>query len=196
VGGEPSSEKDDSLRVEFRYGKITLHGELRADWLERYGGDEQALNDGLMQAAGYIQPEGPRSLEVEVNAQLARQFNDRRDRAKNHQRAVESNRRANAPIAKQPAHVRGSSGVADTGAIYEEPRSYSLDSPEGRAWMAELQREGDEAGIARVEKLGRVRLRPSEARRLVSGEGGGAQSLGGTAAAIVAARRPAQGAMP
>lgn len=74
--------KKDEPRVTLRDGKIELFNGLRAYWLERFDGDAQGLEDGLLQAANYVQANSSKPLEVQVSAQLARQCANRRDRAK------------------------------------------------------------------------------------------------------------------
>jgi uncharacterized protein YdaU (DUF1376 family) len=71
----------EGVRVSFEDGKITLYGELRAYWLKEFGGDEKALELALIQAAGYVEPNGSRPLEAKVGAQLAKQIQWARERA-------------------------------------------------------------------------------------------------------------------
>lgn len=66
--------------VTFENGKLTLHNSTRAAWLDCFGGDERRLELALTTAANYVRPYGLKSLEVQVNAQLARHVADKDDR--------------------------------------------------------------------------------------------------------------------
>lgn len=85
---ESARDIDDGKRVEFVNGWLTLFGSARSFWLEQFEGDVARLELALTAAAPYVQPNGNRSLEVQVNAQLARQLADKRDRDKRYQSAA------------------------------------------------------------------------------------------------------------
>jgi len=55
-------------------GEIQLFNGVRAEWVERFGGDEMALDLALKQAAGYVKPNGAHPLKVQIEAQLAKQL--------------------------------------------------------------------------------------------------------------------------
>jgi uncharacterized protein YdaU (DUF1376 family) len=86
---ETAREKDDEEpRVAFREGKIELLNGLRSYWLERFDGDGDRLELGLIQAAGFVQPNSTKPLEAQVSAQLARQCGEKRDRDKRYAAAA------------------------------------------------------------------------------------------------------------
>lgn len=86
-------EKDDRPDCVFEAGRIVLRNGLRAFWLERFDGDAERLELGLITAAAYVQPNSIRPLEAQVSAQLARQVADRRDRDRRYAAAAASRSR-------------------------------------------------------------------------------------------------------
>lgn len=58
---------------------IVLVNGTRATWLERFGGDEEALALALIQVAALVQPNSSRPLCAQVEGQLARIAGQRRD---------------------------------------------------------------------------------------------------------------------
>lgn len=66
--------------VLFEDGKLTLVNGMRVTWLEEFGGDEKDLDLALQRAAQYVQPNGSKTLEVQVSGQLARIVQEKRDR--------------------------------------------------------------------------------------------------------------------
>ena len=84
-------QKDNSRRVEFRDGKLTLFNSLKAHWLKELDGDEKRLELGLIQAANYIEPSSRKPLEAQVSAQLARQVAAKRDQDKRYAAAACNN---------------------------------------------------------------------------------------------------------
>lgn len=76
--------------VSFDGETITLVNGERADWLKRFGGDEERLDLAIIQAAGYIQPHSRQSLLKQVRAQLARAAGDKRDRDQRYAAAAQA----------------------------------------------------------------------------------------------------------
>lgn len=74
---------------------------MRAYWLDRFEGDAERLELGLIQAAGFVQPNSQRPLEAQVSSQLARQCSEKRDRDKRYAKAVaDRGAQADAPPTK------------------------------------------------------------------------------------------------
>lgn len=65
----PSRNHPDVIRSET--GELTLLNGKRADWLKRFDGDGTGLDLALMQIADKVQPNSTRTIEVQVEAQLA-----------------------------------------------------------------------------------------------------------------------------
>jgi hypothetical protein len=82
-------EKDDERRVVFENGKIELFNGMRAYWLDRFDGDGDRLELGLIQAAAFVQSNSSRPIEAQVSAQLARQCAERHDRDKRYAAAAD-----------------------------------------------------------------------------------------------------------
>lgn len=77
----PLTPQDPYSRAWFEKGRLVLADDLRAFWLERFGGDADRLDLALTQAEGWIQPNNrSRSLETQLSSQLARIAADKRDR--------------------------------------------------------------------------------------------------------------------
>lgn len=93
----PFCPPGDEKRVKFEKGELSIFGELRQFWIDQFGGDEQALDLAVIQAAGYVQPNSFRPLEAQVSAQLAKTARERRERDQRYERA------ANSPTAKPTA---------------------------------------------------------------------------------------------
>lgn len=106
-----ASDFPDDRRVSFDGGRLTLFGELRSFWLAEFDGDDKALDLGLLQAAGFVQPNSSRPLEAQVSAQLARQRADQRTREKNYRNAAEAGRtvkgaaHSSAPMSQKKARA-------------------------------------------------------------------------------------------
>jgi len=102
-------KKDDHERVRFSNGKIELFNGMRAYWLERFEGDSERLELGLIQAAGFVQPNSVKPLEAQVSAQLARQCSDKRDRDKRYadtaRRNADSRQRAGPSMSPRAAEA-------------------------------------------------------------------------------------------
>jgi hypothetical protein len=77
--------------------------------------------------------------------------------------------------------------IADTGQTYEQPRWYACGTPEFAAWRAQLVRDRLADDIERLDRAGRVKLRPSTARRALVSDSSDQAPIGGLASAIVAA---------
>jgi hypothetical protein len=102
-------EVAESERVSLRGGVLTLCPELRAIWLPKFGNDAESLDFALTEAVAYIQPNGLKSLEVQVSAQLTRRAREVRERQQRYE-------------ARAAAHKRN--GAA--GAIFSTSRSRSF----------------------------------------------------------------------
>lgn len=63
-------------------GVLQLINGVRATWLERFGGDEVALDLALIQAAPYVKPNGAHPIRTQVEAQLAKQLGWKAEKAK------------------------------------------------------------------------------------------------------------------
>ncbi len=63
-------------------GVLQLVNGVRALWVERFGGDEQALDLALIQAAPYVKPNGAHPVRTQVEAQLAKQLSWKAERDK------------------------------------------------------------------------------------------------------------------
>jgi uncharacterized protein YdaU (DUF1376 family) len=69
-------------------GKLELLNGFKAEWLARFGGNEERLDLALAKAANFVQPYGLKSLEVQVSAQLAREVSEKLDRDARYQNAA------------------------------------------------------------------------------------------------------------
>lgn len=52
-------------------GRINLVNGTRAEWLDRFGGDDKALDLALIEAAGHVQPSSTSPLKLQVERKLA-----------------------------------------------------------------------------------------------------------------------------
>ncbi|WP_072389803.1 hypothetical protein [Hyphomicrobium sp. CS1GBMeth3] len=86
---------DDDPDVRFVGGKLTLLNGTRLAWIERFGGDEVALDLALIEAAGSIQRSSNSGLKLQVERKLAGIVRDARDRDRRYNAAVERNSRGN-----------------------------------------------------------------------------------------------------
>lgn len=87
---------DDNHGVEFSQGRLSLVNGTRAFWLERFGGDAEALDLALIEAAGSIQRNSNAGLKVQVERKLANIARDTRDRDRRYERAA-GKRKADTP---------------------------------------------------------------------------------------------------
>jgi hypothetical protein len=71
-------------------GAITLVNGVRQTWLERFGGDTEALDLALTQAANYVQPNAYKPVRTQVEAQLARIVREERQRDRRYEAARQS----------------------------------------------------------------------------------------------------------
>jgi hypothetical protein len=76
------------------------------------------------------------------------------------------------------AHVRGASGVADTGATYEDMRWLDSGTVAFQARRAELERDGLYDEVREMDAAGRIRMTVSAARRLEAGAKAASQPIG------------------
>jgi uncharacterized protein YdaU (DUF1376 family) len=81
----------DDHGVEFQGGKLVLVNGTRADWLSKFGGDAEALDLALIEAAGSIQRNSPAGLKLQVERKLASIARERRDRGQRYAAAVQAN---------------------------------------------------------------------------------------------------------
>lgn len=87
----------DDHGVDFSNGKVTLFNGVRAGWVERFGGDEDALDLALIEAAGCIQRNSPASLKLQVERKLANIARDKSTREQNYAKAVARNAQNSKP---------------------------------------------------------------------------------------------------
>jgi len=91
--GKPFFE-DPYDRAVLTDGKIELRNGFRQEWLDRFGGDPVSLDLALQQIVPYVEPNSRKTLETQVNAQLARIARQDREVAK---RSEASRQRRTAP---------------------------------------------------------------------------------------------------
>jgi hypothetical protein len=92
-------------RVALVSGEIRICAELRAFWLEQFGGDGTRLDLALIQAAGYVQTASSRPLEAQVGSQLARIAGDKREKDQRYRETAALNRSQQA-TATEDKHKR------------------------------------------------------------------------------------------
>lgn len=102
-------------------GGVRLQNGTRQTWLERFGGDEEALSLALVEAAGRLQPNSRKPLKYQIESQLARMVRDTRDRDKRYAKAVED-RATRAPAPRRGNAVLDMCRDALSGGR-DEPRS-------------------------------------------------------------------------
>lgn len=68
--------------------RLELVNGLKAEWLERFSGDERRLDLALKQAAGYIQRNSSKPLAAQVGSQLARIVAEKQDRDERYVKAA------------------------------------------------------------------------------------------------------------
>jgi hypothetical protein len=71
-------------------GKVVLDADVRAEWLERFGGDATELDLSLIQIARFVQENSSRPVIVQVASQLAKIVREKLERDKRYTRAVKS----------------------------------------------------------------------------------------------------------
>lgn len=71
----------DRLRIELVNG-------VRAEWVDRFGGAEDVLDDTLIELSGKIKPNSPTPIVAQIDSYLARVARDRRDSDKRYQKAT------------------------------------------------------------------------------------------------------------
>lgn len=86
----PKYDGDDD--VEFDGSKLVLRNGLRSFWAEKFGSEDD-LDLALIRAAGYIQANSSRPIRVQVESQLAKQAQEKRDKDKRYAKAVDRNKR-------------------------------------------------------------------------------------------------------
>jgi len=75
-------------------GELALTNGKRADWLKRFDGDETGLDLALMQIADKVQPNSTRTIEVQVEAQLAGIIQRKREQDQRYLKAATRNQTA------------------------------------------------------------------------------------------------------
>jgi len=75
--GHGAHHHDGGVRMDGE--RIVLVNGTRAEWLEKFDGDENRLDLALLQVAGFIQPNSSRPLSAQVSSQLARIAGQRHD---------------------------------------------------------------------------------------------------------------------
>lgn len=78
-------------------GELTLLNGKRSDWLQRFDGDETGLDLALMTIADKVQPNSTRTIEVQVEAQLAGIIQRKREQDQRYLKAASRNARAKTP---------------------------------------------------------------------------------------------------
>lgn len=78
--------------VSFENGKLTLLNGTRAEWLQRFEGDETRLDLALIQIASFLQPNSGRPLKTQVSSQLARIAGEKHDRDARYAHAARANK--------------------------------------------------------------------------------------------------------
>lgn len=84
-------------------GKIELRNGFRQEWLARFGGDPVSLDLALQQIVPYVEPNSRKTLETQVNAQLARIARQDREVAK----------RSEASRQQRPAPMSGRASILE-----------------------------------------------------------------------------------
>lgn len=78
--------------IEFDGGRVRLVNGTRAEWLERFGGDAEALDLALIEVSGKFQPNSrSHSPRMQVERELARIVREDRNKDKRYQQAVQAN---------------------------------------------------------------------------------------------------------
>jgi hypothetical protein len=78
--------------IEVVDGSVRLVNGTRAEWLRRFGGDEEALNLAVMEAAGGLQPNSKKPIKPQIERVLAKIVRESRDKDKRYAKAAEKNR--------------------------------------------------------------------------------------------------------
>lgn len=78
--------------IEVVDGSVRLVNGTRAEWLKRFGGDEEALNLAVMEAAGGLQPNSKKPIKPQIERVLAKIVRESRDKDKRYAKAAEKNR--------------------------------------------------------------------------------------------------------
>jgi uncharacterized protein YdaU (DUF1376 family) len=155
----PKGEREDDFA--FENGKIILRGAGHAHWLKEFGGDVARLHLAMTQASAYVQPNSRRPLEAQINAQLARQLADKRDRDARYAKAANTNK----PRAKgePPADFTfARRTVHDTQDNSDPVTRYPDTSPEFMAEVDRLYQEGFVEDAERARERGWVKLKKTE----------------------------------
>lgn len=98
-------------------GNVRLVNGTRQVWLDRFGGDAEALDLALIEAAGSIQPNSKKPLKYQIERQLARMVRDTRDKDRRYAKAVADNgksaprRRGNAVLDLCAKKLKGEDDV-------------------------------------------------------------------------------------
>lgn len=69
-------------------GTLAVLNGARAEWVGRFGGDEEAFDLALIQAANYVQPNNVKSIAVQIRSQLANIVARKRDQDKRYEAAA------------------------------------------------------------------------------------------------------------
>lgn len=78
--------------IEVVDGSVRLVNGTRAEWLKRFGGDEEALDLAVMEAAGGLQPNSKKPIKPQIERVLAKIVRESRDKDKRYAKAAEKNR--------------------------------------------------------------------------------------------------------
>jgi len=77
--------------LEVQGGKLVLVNGTRAEWLNRFDGDENRLDLALVQAFGELQPNSAKPIKPQVERTLARIAGQKRDHDQRYERTVKAN---------------------------------------------------------------------------------------------------------
>lgn len=78
-------------------GVIQLFNGVRAEWLSKFDGDEDAMNLALIQLSAYVQPNGVHGIGVQVRSQLAKHVAGIKERQKRYDAAKKSKQPTETP---------------------------------------------------------------------------------------------------
>lgn len=81
---------DEGILRDPQTGVLQLVNGKRAYWLERFGGDDEALDLALIQASAYVQPNAVHGIGLQLQSQLAKHLSGIKERGKRYEAAKQS----------------------------------------------------------------------------------------------------------
>jgi hypothetical protein len=93
-------DPNEGVHYDKTTGLVQLVNGVRLHWVEQFGGDEQALDLALKQAANYIQPNAYKPIKTQVEAQLAGMVRTERERTKRYEGAKTEKPKGESPAAR------------------------------------------------------------------------------------------------